>query len=539
MPAEPAFISVDARFHEHYTALWAALERVFPVQFVADAPPAQAIGAIVFDDEPAADRAGPSLTLPLPDDRSTHGGVRVQTSALVPDTTLAAMDLIDAGEGMLPLRPATGEVVLAETDTGPVWLMTADSDVGPSFRCARPLPDLAHGAALRDHLTLGDFLGLVPLVLAIRSWLGPSGWTEPPLRATFLFDDINLHGRRYGFIPFQALADDGAEHGYHTIMATIPLDAWFTHPTARRVFGRDDVLSLVFHGNDHTTRELDSVESVDDALAKMAQGLRRITAFEAKSGLHVGRIMTPPHGACSSAVAEALFRLGYRSVCIEDVASWSAEPDPDPALHGWFPADFVAGGLPVVPRTLFDHDPRELAFRAFLRQPLVVYGHHEDLAEGLDLLRTFAAIVNRLGDVRWCDLDEMLDTNIATRVTDSTLHVRTYAGDATIDIPEGIDTVALQTPGVAGTLADTALSCDGAPVGFTSDAWQRVHVDRTAVAGDTTVATHIASTLPVEASAVPSPDRHPWPLVRRVLTETRDRGMPIAARARRPAARTP
>ena len=243
MPAEPAVIAVDARFHGHYTSLWAALERVFPVQFVADAPPTQAIGAIVFDNESTIDRAGPSLTLPLPDDSSAHGGIRVQTSALVPDPTLAAMDLTDAGEGMVPLRPHPGEAILAETDVGPVWVMTTDPDIGPAFRSARPLPHLSADAALRDHLTLGDFLGLVPLVQAIRSWLGPSGWSEPPLRATFLFDDINLHGRRYGFIPFETLADDGAEHGYHTIMATIPLDAWFTHPTARRQFGRDDVLS--------------------------------------------------------------------------------------------------------------------------------------------------------------------------------------------------------------------------------------------------------------------------------------------------------
>ena len=45
--------------------------------------------------------------------------------------------------------------------------------------------------------------------------------------------------------------------------------------------------------------------------------------------------------------------------------------------------------------------------RAFLDHPVVLYGHHEDLAGGLEPLARAAEAVNRLGDVHWMSMGDI------------------------------------------------------------------------------------------------------------------------------------
>ena len=114
--------------------------------------------------------------------------------------------------------------------------------------------------------------------------------------------------------------------------------------------------------------------------------------------------MVPPHGACSVATLEGCLRAGFDAVCAEWPYWWLAEPDASSALSGWQPLDRIAG-LPVIPRlhvTASDRD--DMPFRAFLGQPLVLYAHHTDLKDGLDLLADRADEVRALGSIhggRW------------------------------------------------------------------------------------------------------------------------------------------
>ena len=59
-------------------------------------------------------------------------------------------------------------------------------------------------------------------------------------------------------------------------------------------------------------------------------------------------------------------------------------------------ADISKEGLPVILRHLFNKDEAltELLVSAFLDQPLIPYGHHQDFAEGYGRL---TEIVRRLG----------------------------------------------------------------------------------------------------------------------------------------------
>src|SRR5262249_48984385 len=76
----------------------------------------------------------------------------------------------------------------------------------------------------------------------------------------------------------------------------------------------------------------------------------------------------------------------------------------------WRTVDVVAGGLPLLLRSSFEHPREDLVLRAFLRQPLILYGHHDTFADGLDVLAEAAADVNRLGDVRWQSLGAIAST---------------------------------------------------------------------------------------------------------------------------------
>ena len=80
----------------------------------------------------------------------------------------------------------------------------------------------------------------------------------------------------------------------------------------------------------------------------------------------------------------------------------------------------MAGGLPVLLRADFALHPREdLVLRAFLGQPLILYGHHELLREGPSALTEAAAAIDRLGDVRWSSLAEIAGASIAQLVPTS------------------------------------------------------------------------------------------------------------------------
>src|SRR5262249_11894069 len=153
------------------------------------------------------------------------------------------------------------------------------------------------------------------------------------------------------------------------------------------------------------------------------QAIRRVEGFEARYGLPVDRVMTPPHGMCSASVARALGAVGFDAVCAIHPLPWAERPPASRPLAGWGPAG-VAEGCSVIPRPPPGSSDAEIGLRAFLDQPLVFYGHHEDLAGGLDRLAEISDRVARLGAPRWCSLGEIAATNFASRRMGDALRVR-------------------------------------------------------------------------------------------------------------------
>jgi hypothetical protein len=423
-----------------------------------------------------------------------------------------------------PVGAATDlATVLAATESVPVWTVTAGAT--PRHCVRSVLAELEPGQVLWSMLSARP-IAFVAVVQFLRSISAHLDWRQPDLRATFMFDDPNLRWRSYGFIDYRRLVAHADDHGYHATMATIPIDGARAHrPTAGLFARRSDRLSLLIHGNDHVKDELHAVRDDTAAVGVAAQALRRIGRFERHSGVRVDRVMAPPHGRCSERMAAAIGAVGFDALCAEHPLPWTGELPPGDLLAAWRPADFVQG-CAVIPRMPLGSSEASIALRAFLDHPLVIYGHHQDLRDGLDRLAEVAAMVNRLGDVRWMAMADIAHTNRALRLDGTRAMVRPLSRHIRVTLPAQVRTLEVQAP--TDLRAPGALhgwSLDGGPVltfgaehpaPAAQDAWLVLHGPRD-----------------VRPDSVPAPTWHPRPKLRRVAVEARDRALPLTTAARR------
>ena len=158
---------------------------------------------------------------------STDGALdfRLRGRTFVPETTLVM--------GEIASNP--GDRVLATAGQRPVWIQRAVDDAVVDV-VAIPIPELDADEVLRDCLSPGRCMALLPLVHFLRSISRDVDWQPPPLRATLMIDDPNLHAMSYGFIDFASLVEHATTHNYHLSSAMIPLDGWYVNSRAARCF---------------------------------------------------------------------------------------------------------------------------------------------------------------------------------------------------------------------------------------------------------------------------------------------------------------
>ncbi len=329
----------------------------------------------------------------------------------------------DRAGALRSVRP--DEAVLGTLGGTPAWTR-AQGTRHQRVACAPA--ELGAEEALRERLRPGRCLALLALAHFLADITAPLRAPPAQLRAAFVIDDPNLRRPRYGHLDYAELLHDARRHGYHLSVAMVPLDGRRANPRAVGLFHEGAAhLSLCVHGNDHDGPELGRPHTDDQALTLVAQAVRRTLAFERRTGLAVDRVMVPPHERLSEPVARALRACGFQAIAttrpypwLADTheRSWLERPADAGPLAAWGPIDVVAGGLPVLLRADFDRHPREdLVLRAFLGQPLILYGHHDLLAAGPGALAKAAAAIARLGDVRWCSLGAIAQTAIPNGAT--------------------------------------------------------------------------------------------------------------------------
>jgi len=506
--------------------LFAALEAAFPIRFRGVGSDARdAVGLITVGPEgtmPPADRL--MLTLPT---FAVAGGPPGSTTR--EEFTLHRVGGVDRRLHGITLSdhftaPQFGDVpgsrgnedVLATTGSEAVW--TVSRGPVPVHHVRSTLPELRADEVLYALLTKRQ-LSAVAVVQFLREASGTYDLHAAPLRASYLFDDPNLRWRSYGFIDYEHLVRHADEHGYHAAMAMIPLDAGWPHrPTADLFRRRSDRLSLIVHGNDHTKAELLATHEDHTAQSIAAQAVRRIRRFERRCGLSVDRVMAPPHGLCSMSMTRALGSVGFDALTAIHPLPWTERPPAEPCLAGWRPGDFV-GGCAVIPRIPLGSSAADLGLRAFLDHPLVVYGHHDDLADGLDALAETAATINRLGEVRWTSVGEIVAGNFEQRLDGDHLRVRPFAREIRLPIDPEVATLTIEHPGDSVD--------DGSLLGFSIDA----AASRLAFGvrlplpehGRKVLQIRLRGANDVDPDLVPAPAWRPWPKLRRVVTEMRDR----------------
>jgi hypothetical protein len=235
--------------------------------------------------------------------------------------------------------------------------------------------------------------------------------------------------------------------------------------------------------------------------------------------------MAPPHGAYSLVTARAMRRVG-----IEALSANHAAVDGDARgvrpLDGWRAADF-GEGLPVLQRYHFASARDELAFRALLGQPIVLYGHHQDLAGGLDILEDATRDVNALGAARWCSLGEIARTNFDTRLVGDTLHVRVFSRRVELTLPHGVSRISVEAPG-HDAWENEVVECRSETSTLKAGFADRVAMFE--LEEERTIGLSLHDKDAVDPRSVPSPPRRAWPFVRRALTEGRDRLSPVLPR---------
>ena len=239
--------------------------------------------------------------------------------------------------------------------------------------------------------------------------------------------------------------------------------------------------------------------------------------------------MVPPHEACSQATLSGLRRCGFEAITMTrpypwvefEPHSWLARPEGTGALVGWGPAELVEGVPVLLRHPIAGRSTAELTLRAFLDQPLILYGHHEDVLGGPDALLEAVEEVNRLGPTSWCSPSEIAATSFETRRSGSRLAVRLLTRKAQIEVPAEVEELTIELPTVGIEPDRQTLSVGGEEV----DPGKPLTVEPGASLEIT-----LSPLDAIDPASVPAPPRRPLAVARRLASEGRDRLRPLAAR---------
>lgn len=416
--------------------------------------------------------------------------------------------------------------VIARADGRPAWGRKSD-EYHSVEKVGFSLPEPKAGETLGDLFNQFNYARLLPLVDFLKRITRGCDWKESDNLACFMFDDPNLHGDRYGFIDYQKLAQDAVKHTYHVAFATVPLDAWYVSAHVASLFAESQSqLSLLIHGNDHSRNELAGLEDPPGRLASLAQAIRRIEGLEKTAGFRVARVMAPPHGACSEDSMRDMARLGFTgmSVSHSSLRFWNKAAPWTGALG--LRRSEVIEGLPVVPRFRIRQDCQPaILLAAYLGQPIIPVGHHQDVRGGVELLTHLAQFINTIPNIRWANMETVFETNYRIKAGPvNELHVGSRR--IQLSVPAGVKSLRVGTTWQRLTSAEFI---DILSARFAQRFDCTGMTDPFPVQEGDILSVSVAPRNAVSPASVPNPRLRIWPFFRRQLSECRDRLGPLGA----------
>ena len=182
-----------------------------------------------------------------------------------------------------------------------------------------------------------------------------------------------------------------------------------------------------------------------------------------RAGVPVDRVMVPPHERCSEQSLRAMHRLGFDAACISTPHPWRDGESAASPLLGWRPAEFVAGGLPVLPRHSLRHPQEEFVLQGAagtaadcLRAPRSIW------PKAREVLDRAADFVNGLGPgslgLTGLDRDE---PNSRSRQAGDTVVARLCSRRAAVDLPPGASELRAEVGELFGDPGWRGLSATG------------------------------------------------------------------------------
>ncbi|MEK7780127.1 MAG: hypothetical protein AAB370_01340 [Verrucomicrobiota bacterium] len=437
--------------------LFQILEELFPVKFASGVMAgSQPLGGILLTGEQGGGAGVPTVEMP----RATAAGneaslieakIVFSDDAEVPFPFRGRALPSKVAAGFVALKLAAGETALASIEGQVIWSLRKTGSVR-HYRTGLPLPQIPEGGNFQNLFNGERFLELLPLVHWLRQLCGENEYQGLPLRAQFMFDDPNLHWPSYGYVDYREIAARAEKANYHVSFATVPLDNWFTHQPTAKIFRENPRrLSLLVHGNNHVHQELLQNYTPEDRVFLLRQALQRIEQLEAAAKVGVSRAMAAPHGACSEEMLAELPKCGFVGATISH-GSLRAHNRSRPWVKslGYRPAEIIKG-CAVMPRwRLASNAHNTILLAAYLRQPIILVGHHGDLKAGLELLDGLAGFINSLGTVAWLDTAELAEINYRWRMEDDVFRLQPLGSRVRVKIPNGTKSLIVDHGGQVG-----------------------------------------------------------------------------------------
>lgn len=519
--------------------LFASLGQALGVSFIAQSNLASAkpVAKILFCTSASIllDNNTPMLAIVFPNKTESLTNIRIDLCDLPVVSPLirgaSFLEIQSWHPSAIPVE--LGDAILAKVNDTPIWVRRGTSGAINELACAS-LPELGDNEILKDRFRDGNAFSLLTLLHFVRSVLEKRGYVSPPLRAAFIIDDPNLRSASYGCIHFPTLVEIAKRHNFHVVLATIPLDmSWISKKVGYFACQHRRQLSLAVHGNNHIHVELDRLTSPTAELASMAQALKRKKYFENRYGLPVSKVMIPPHEVCSRSILGVLRTLGFEAVYVSKPEPWLQHQHQEFSsrnlLQRWFPADYI-DGMPIIHREKKTSD--NFRFDALLGQPLIAYFHHDDFADGYERLCELAETINQLGNVQWQPLDEIARANYQVQIDEETLQIRPFSRVIDVQIPEGINRVVMDIPDTANLMEGTSINLGGIeyPIVQIEAGYGTTPIP---VSNGNVIRFTLQDPIAPQLEEIPTPQFSLYPIIRRSLTETRDRLYPFFYRFRK------
>jgi O-antigen/teichoic acid export membrane protein/glycosyltransferase involved in cell wall biosynthesis len=269
---------------------------------------------------------------------------------------------------------------------------------------------------LADVVASEDAASVVAPLLLLRGLYGAACWHAPAQLANISIDDPALRGGTLG-LPYDMLAAQARDHGFHVTVATVPRELALAEPSVVRHLREPSAsISACYHGCDHDgyefyvtagSRTRHAPRPLEEQRRALWRAVEHGRRFARTHHHQLDRVMVFPYGVGPAAILPDLDRLGFVATCNYGDKYPLQAPLPEDADLGLRPADVAWEGFPLLWRRGMDDGGYLLDL--VLGRPLLLFAHRQGLGRDFAPFVERAAAVRRAsrGAVAWRRLDEV------------------------------------------------------------------------------------------------------------------------------------